>query len=123
VIGQQNSQNINELGKVTGTIFKNDKILIIASTDLSHYHPYKTAVALDSKVIELVESFNINGLRAGFLGEQLELCGGGPVISAMIASKLLGADSSKVLDYKNSGDVTGDTSAVVGYMSAVFYKK
>jgi hypothetical protein len=123
VMGQQSSQNINELGEVIGTLFKNDKILIVASTDLSHYYPYETAVALDSKVIELVNSFDINGLKAGFIGNRLELCGGGPVISAMIASKLLGADSSKVLDYKNSGDVTGDTSAVVGYMSAAFYKK
>lgn len=123
VMGQQNNQNINELGETIGTLFRNDKILIIASTDLSHYYPYETAVALDSKVIELVDSFDINGLKAGFISDRLEMCGGGPVTSAMIASKLMGADSSKVLDYKNSGDVTGDTSAVVGYMSAAFYKK
>ena len=123
VIGQQNSLNINELGDTIGNLFKNDNILIIASTDLSHYYPYDTAEALDSRVIELVGNFDPENLKAEFLSNNIEMCGGGPVVSAMIASKIMGADSSRVLDYKNSGDVTGDRNAVVGYMSAVFYKK
>jgi AmmeMemoRadiSam system protein B len=41
----------------------------------------------------------------------------------MIASKIFGANSSKILNYKNSGDVSGDKSAVVGYLSAAFYKR
>ncbi len=123
VIGQQNSQNINELGNSIGSLFKNDNILIIASTDLSHYYPYDTAVALDGRVKELVSNFDTEILMSEFLNLNIEMCGGGPVISAMTASKILGADSSKILDYKNSGDVTGDKSAVVGYLSAVFYKK
>ncbi len=123
VIGQQNSQNINELGSSIGELFKNDNILIIASTDLSHYHPYDIAVALDSRVKELVNTFDIEHLKAGFLNNTLEMCGGGPVISAMIASKIMGANKSRVLDYKNSGDIIGDKSAVVGYMAAVIYKE
>ena len=50
------------------------------------------------------------------------MCGGGPVVSSMIAAKILGANKSKILCYQNSGDVTGDKSAVVGYLSAIFYK-
>ncbi len=123
VMGQQNSRNINDLGDTIGNLFKNDNILIIASTDLSHYNPYDTAKALDRKVTELVSNFDLENLKAEFLNNNIEMCGGGPVVSAMIASKIMGADSSRVLDYKNSGDATGDRSAVVGYMSAVFYKK
>lgn len=122
VIGQQNKQNIEELGNAIGSLFKNDNILIIASTDLSHYHYYNEAVFLDDKVIQLVEQFDIENLLTGFLKNNLEMCGGGPVISAMIASKIIGANSSKILCYQNSGDVTGDKSAVVGYLSAAFYK-
>ncbi len=123
VMGQQNSQNIKELGSAIGKLFKNDNILIIASTDLSHYYPYDTALVLDGKIKDLVTNFNSEDIMSGFLNNDLEMCGGGPVISAMIASKDLGADSSRILSYKNSGDVTGDRSAVVGYLSAVFYKK
>ena len=123
VIGQQNSKNINELGSVIGENFKNDNILIIASTDLSHYHPYDIAVTLDGRVKELVNNFDIEHLEEGFLNNTLEMCGGGPVISAMIASKIMGADKSKILDYKNSGDIIGDKNAVVGYMSAIIYKE
>jgi len=38
-------------------------------------------------------------------------------------SRAMGADSSKIIKYANSGDVSGDRSSVVGYLSAAFYKK
>jgi len=123
VIGQQNSQNIKELGKSIGNLFKNENILIIASTDLSHYHPYNIAVSLDKEVEKLIGNFDSENLMLKFISRNAEMCGGGPVISAMIASKILGADKSKILNYRNSGDVTGDRSAVVGYISAAFYKE
>lgn len=123
VIGHQDNQNIEELGNTIGSLFKNEKILIIASTDLSHYHPYNIAVDLDQKVKDLIGSFDYKKLMTDFIRNNAEMCGGGPVISTMIASKILGADYSKILDYKNSGDTSGDRSAVVGYLSAAFYKK
>ena len=123
VIGNQNNQNIEELGKSIGSLFKNEKILIIASTDLSHYHPYDIAVSLDQKVKKLIDDFDQERLMTEFISNNAEMCGGGPVISAMIASKILGANASKILIYKNSGDISGDRSAVVGYLAAAFYKK
>jgi MEMO1 family protein len=123
VMGEQNMQNINELGNTIGNLFKDENILIIASTDLSHYHSYDSAVTLDSRVKGLVNDFDIDSFTSKFFNGSIEMCGGGPVISTMIASKIMGANSSKVLEYKNSGDITGDVSAVVGYISAVFYKE
>ena len=123
VIGQQSSQNIKELGNSIGELFKNEKILIVASTDLSHYHPYDIAVTLDQKVNKLISDFDHEALMTEFITNNAEMCGGGPVISAMIASKVLSANTSKILNYKNSGDVSGDKSAVVGYLAAAFYKK
>jgi AmmeMemoRadiSam system protein B len=123
VIGQQSSQNIKELGNSIGDLFKSEKILIVASTDLSHYHPYNIAVALDQKVNKLISDYDSEALMTEFITDNAEMCGGGPVISTMIASKILGANTAKVLSYKNSGDVSGDKSAVVGYLSAAFYKK
>ncbi len=123
VMGEQNLQNIHELGDTIGNLFKDDNILIVASTDLSHYHSYDSAVTLDSRVKELINSFDVVNLSSKFFNGSVEMCGGGPVISAMIASKIMGANSSKVLEYKNSGDITGDKSAVVGYLSAVIYQE
>lgn len=127
VMGAQTKQNIESLGRAIGDLFKGENILIIASTDLSHYHSYSTAVSLDSKVIEAIEKFNdpsfdIEEFIDDISTQQLEMCGGGPVASAMIASSLLGANEAAVLEYKNSGDVSGDKSAVVGYLSAAFYQ-
>jgi AmmeMemoRadiSam system protein B len=123
VMGYQSKPNIEALGNAIGNLFKNENILIIASTDLSHYHPYNTAVSLDKKVEDSVKKFDADSFEEEFLEDSIEMCGGGPVISAMIASKILGANSSEILCYKNSGDVSGDRSAVVGYLSAAFYKK
>ena len=123
VMGSQNKKNIESLGNVIGDTFKGESILIIASTDLSHYHDYNTAAVLDGSVIDYINSFEAARFTEAVLSDEVEMCGGGPVTAAMIASKMLGANSSKVLCYKNSGDTSGDRSAVVGYLSAAFYKK
>jgi len=123
VIGNQSRENVTALGEAIGRLFADENILIVASTDLSHYHPYNTAVSMDMHVRELIESFDSSKLMEDLVRENAEMCGGGPVVSAMIAARLMGADSSIILNYANSGDVSGDKSAVVGYLSAAFYKK
>ncbi|MDD5659133.1 MAG: AmmeMemoRadiSam system protein B [Actinomycetota bacterium] len=122
VIGAQNNQNIHNIGKTIGELFGNENILIIASTDLSHYHPYGEAVMLDKQVEKLVENFDIENLQREFLKNNIEMCGGGPVAAAMSAAKALGANKAVILKYLNSGDVTGDRKAVVGYLSAALYE-
>jgi len=123
VMGNQSRENIIELGNTIGRVFSDENILIVASTDLSHYHPYNEAVLLDRKAADTIESFDSNQLLEALANNTIEMCGGGPVASAMIASGLLGADSTRILHYANSGDTAGDKSAVVGYVSAAFYKK
>lgn len=102
-------------------IDKSKSYLIVGSTDLSHYYPYDLAKDLDKGAIELVENFDIEGLDRELPTGKYEACGAGSIVSAMIFAKRMGATHSKVLDYKNSGDVTGDMSNVVGYLSCVFY--
>lgn len=121
VIGAQNKKNIDGIGEAIGEILKEQNILVIASTDLSHYHRYDEAVFLDGKVKNLVSKFDIEGLKNEFLKNDIEMCGGGPVVAAMIAAKKMGANKAVILKYKNSGDVSGDKSAVVGYLSAAIF--
>jgi AmmeMemoRadiSam system protein B len=123
VMGDQNKDNINALAEGLFEILQNKKALIVASTDLSHFYSYDRAAILDEVVLENVKQFEPDKLYDDLQSDRCEMCGGGPAIAAMKASKLLGADKSEVLLYRNSGDVTGDKSEVVGYMSAVIYKE
>ncbi len=97
-------------------------VLLIASSDLSHFHSYEKAVELDKIVLNHIEKFDAEGLNRDLKQNRCEACGGGPILSIMLAAKALGANKGKVLKCLNSGDVTGDRSRVVGYAAAVFYK-
>jgi len=123
VMGDQNKDNIDALAEGLFEILQNKKALIVASTDLSHFYNYDRAALLDEVVVENVKDFDEEKLLSDLNADRCEMCGGGPAIVAMKASQLLGADKSDVLLYRNSGDVTGDKSEVVGYLSAVIYKE
>jgi hypothetical protein len=98
------------------------KVLLIASSDLSHFHSYDEAVKFDKIVLNHINRFDPEGLNRDLKNGSCEACGGGPILSVMLAAKALGANRGKVLKYLNSGDVTGDRSRVVGYGAGVFYK-
>ena len=122
IIGDQTRDVCLALGRAIASVARDRKVLLIASSDLSHFHPYDVAVGLDRRVIDYVEKFDAEALMSQLDGERVEACGGGPVVAVMLAAKLLGADRSQVLFYCNSGDITGDRGAVVGYLSAAFLR-
>lgn len=95
--------------------------LIVGSTDLSHYFSYSQAVRLDSAVARRLADFDPKGLEDDLAADRAEACGAGPMITTMLAAQRLGADRATVLKYANSGDVSGDKAAVVGYVSCAFY--
>ena len=97
-------------------------VLIVASSDLSHFHSYDEAVRLDHIILNHVGRFDTEGLHRDLRSGRCEACGGGPILTIMLVAKALGANKGKVLKYLNSGDVTGDRSRVVGYAAGVFYK-
>jgi AmmeMemoRadiSam system protein B/AmmeMemoRadiSam system protein A len=121
VIGDQDWATCEALAEALIKTLKGKSVLIVASSDLSHFHPYDEAVKLDNIVIEHVDSFDPEGLFSDLAAGTCEACGGSPIASTMLAAKGLGANKAKVLKYANSGDVTGDRSGVVGYMAAVIY--
>ena len=102
---------------------KGKNVLLVASSDLSHFHSYDQAVKLDKIVLNHIERFDPEGLNRDLRGGRCEACGGGPIISIMLAAKALGANQGKVLKYLNSGDITGDRSRVVGYAAGFFTRK
>lgn len=120
VIGDQRRENILELGTVLSNII-DDKILIVASSDLSHYYSKTKAEMIDSRVIQSINEFDYNELQSDLENKRCEACGGGGIVALLKALKTKNYSHSKVLAHSDSGDVTGDNSEVVGYLSAIVY--
>lgn len=120
VMGRQTRETAYELGEAIATAVRGRRAVLIASTDLSHYQNAATAATLDSKVIEQVRRFDAAGLMSALEALPDLACGGGPTVSVMLAAKALGARDARVLRYGDSGDVSGDKDAVVGYLAAAF---
>ena len=118
IIGNQTMEHCFNLGEALAASVKGKRVLLIASSDLSHYHSYDEATKLDNELMELVLRMDDRRLMERLESESVEACGGGPIVSVMHAAKVLGANQSQILTYYNSGDITGDRSAVVGYLSA-----
>ena len=120
VMGDQNKNYVDELSQKLSEVF-DDKTLIVASSDLSHFHSHEEAAILDSKIKNRINNYDFDGLQQDLEERNSEACGGGCIVSLLKSAKLNNSHKSKVLSYSDSGDVTGDTSEVVGYLSAVIY--
>jgi hypothetical protein len=118
LVGHQTEATATALSDALGKVGRNKSVVLIASTDLSHYENATTARALDTVVLHQVEKFDPDGLQAALLNNPQHACGGGPAVAVMRAARALGATRSAVLNYADSGDVSGDKSSVVGYMAA-----
>jgi len=114
----QDYSSAKALGEAIARAVKGKSVLLVASSDLSHYHPDKQAKLLDNQVVSAVEAFDPKKLEEGLASGGCEACGGGPIAAVMTAAKALGGDKAKILRYATSGDITGDRSQVVGYLSA-----
>jgi AmmeMemoRadiSam system protein B len=118
VMGRQTAQVAAELGRVLAASLAGRNAIMIASSDLSHYHDATTARSLDDQVVRLVEQLDAGGLQALLERNPDHACGGGPIVSVMRAAQALHARDAIVLRYADSGDVSGDKSSVVGYLAA-----
>jgi AmmeMemoRadiSam system protein A len=92
-----------------------DKTVVVASTDLSHYHPYAVAKELDNRCVGAIVSLDIDAMK------DQEACGKSAVLALMHLARLKGW-KAKLLDARNSGDVTGDKDHVVGYSAIAFHE-
>jgi len=105
-----------QLGSAIARTISGSRSLVIASSDMTHYVPSKVASERDS--LTLREMCNLNEDGTWNISQKYEsLCGSAPVVSVIRTAKELGAKKGRVLKYYNSGDITGDNSAVVGYSS------
>jgi AmmeMemoRadiSam system protein B/AmmeMemoRadiSam system protein A len=122
LIGDPSPKNCEILSQSLLKNIRGKNVLIIASTDLSHYHSYKEASRMDRLALALMEKGDPKILFQELARGRIEMCGKGAVITLLLLAKKLGAEKIKVLKYANSGDITGDKSRVVGYGAVVVYK-
>ncbi len=122
IIGTMNYNVLNSLGKKLGEIAGEHNVLVIASSDLSHFHDYQDCMEIDNRLIRCLEKNQPMEYYKGIVSNKFEACGSGPITALLIAGKQQGVNSVQVLKYANSGDVQGgDKSRVVGYVSAVLF--
>jgi AmmeMemoRadiSam system protein B len=94
-----------------------DNLVIIASSDFTHYEPHSVAMAIDSSVIDAIIALDEEELYKRCDSLNCTMCGYGPVASAIVAAKEMKAKEATLLKYATSGETTGDFSRVVGYGS------
>jgi AmmeMemoRadiSam system protein B/AmmeMemoRadiSam system protein A len=123
LMGAPTQASISHLAdRLTEVMRKNERVIIVASTDLSHYHDSATAVSKDRKVIDAVARMSVEDLQGLLASNEGEACGGYPVLLTMLVGRNLGATNGVLYKYANSGDVSGDKSRVVGYAAMGLYK-
>ncbi len=126
IMGDQSYESSRALGVALARLIQNSKApgdtLILASSDLSHYHPYDEAEKIDHKTLNALQAWDYFSMSRNFEERIWEACGGAPIVAAMIAAERMGANQAVVLKYANSGDTSGDRSRVVGYSADVFVK-
>jgi AmmeMemoRadiSam system protein B len=111
------------LGKALAGVLRDKNYALVASTDLSHFYDQETAKRLDSEMLRQIEAFSPEGVFETERSGRGFACGHAAVAAVLWAARDLGADAVKLLHYATSGDVTGDTSGVVGYGAAAILKQ
>ncbi|MBS7655341.1 AmmeMemoRadiSam system protein B [Candidatus Bathyarchaeota archaeon] len=104
-----------EVGKAIAEAGRGENIIIIASSDMTHYENAESAKRKDKLAIEAILNLDEVKLESTVYSHNISMCGHGPVASALKASKMLEANKAKLLAYGTSGDITQDYTAVVGY--------
>lgn len=118
----QDLETSRDVGEAIANSVQGKNILIIASSDMSHYVSQKVAETKDHLAIDAMTKLDAKQLQLVVESNNISMCGYGPASAAIIASLKLGSTQSKLLAYKTSGDITGDKTQVVGYASLAITK-
>ena len=110
-------QVLDEIALALATVIKRSgkEVLILASSDMTHYEPRTAAKKKDHYVLKKLTDMDPHILYRSVTGHQISMCGIMPVTAALIAALELGASKTEVIKYTDSGEITGDTDQVVGY--------
>jgi AmmeMemoRadiSam system protein B len=96
-----------------------EEVLLVASSDMTHFESARSAERKDKIALEAIEGLDGEALLTACQRERITMCGRAPTAVVIEAARQLGATHAEVVDYRNSGWVTGDDSSVVAYAGVV----
>ncbi|UCH98519.1 MAG: AmmeMemoRadiSam system protein B [Candidatus Aminicenantes bacterium] len=116
-------QRLKAAGKEIAALIKDNPgdILMVASTDMSHFISADRAREKDKMAIDKILALDPEGLFNTVAMERISMCGASPTTIMLAAALELGAQKAEVIDYTNSGRVMADYSRVVAYLSMIVY--
>ncbi|MAF85482.1 MAG: AMMECR1 domain-containing protein [Dehalococcoidales bacterium] len=125
VLASSTGDIYKEVGKDIARAVKdlNGEVVIMASSDMTHYEPQESALSKDTRAIEAMLDLNEYELLERVDELAISMCGYAPVVSLISAVKELGATGAELVKYQTSGDISGDYSSVVGYAGIIVTKK
>jgi MEMO1 family protein len=117
VVGTSDFDVLRGLGEALADVIgaRQDRVLIVASSDMNHYESDAITRVKDHKAIERVLALDARGLWETVIAEDISMCGFGPTVVMLTAAKILGATTATLVRYATSGDISGDRDSVVGY--------
>ena len=122
VMGYQHRE-VTDLAAQIVKDYLTGSVLVIISSDLSHYHPYNVAKEIDGRLCSFIREWNLEGLWRAQSSQQVEACGFGPIFAFLTALDDRTDVNVQVLDYRNSGDTAGTKDHVVGYCAVGAFSK
>jgi MEMO1 family protein len=120
-IGTSDFEVLHGLGDALARVIslQSEKVLIVASSDMNHYESDAVTRIKDQKAMARVLALDPRGLWDVVMKEEISMCGFGPAVVMLTATKRLGATSATLVKYATSGDISGDREAVVGYAGII----
>jgi MEMO1 family protein len=121
VLGIDRYPLLEELGRAVAKVIQADdeKILVVASSDMNHYESDAITRVKDNRAIERILALDPRGLYDTVRDEGITMCGYAATVVMLVATIELGAKEAKLIRYATSGDVTGDFESVVGYAGII----
>jgi AmmeMemoRadiSam system protein B/AmmeMemoRadiSam system protein A len=123
VMGYQTRRTIQTLASALAKVCVGKKVLVIASSDMSHFLPKREAAAVDADTISLVQTAQTETLIRKIEAEENILCGGGPVVAALLYAQKRGPVRVDILRHSDSSDAGAPATSVVGYIAAAIFSE
>jgi len=122
MLRHQSPATARALGQALAQTVRGRQVLLVASSDLSHFYPQPQACEYDQELLRRLEAFDPDGVMEAEEEKVGFACGRGAIAAVLWAATELGANRVSVLHHATSGDVTGDYASVVGYGAAVVWQ-